>query len=129
MVSVVRLLLLVVLVVNTVPGLLWGQQTNSTHSLSNPATHKLQQLLAAQQQAVAQGNPDAVIATSQALSQEALDELAALHAERKRAQGQQAMMQRLKSQEQQLRSVLGQTFNDWGTAEARQQQYSNALKH
>ena len=129
MVFVVRLLLLVALVVNTVPGLLRAQQTNGTHSSSNPATDKLQQLLVAQQQAVVQGNPEAVIATSQALSQGALDELVAVHAEQKRAQGQQATMQKFKQREQQLRSLLGDAFNDWGTAEARQQRYGDALKH
>jgi tetratricopeptide (TPR) repeat protein len=133
MVSPARLALVFLLAVGTVSetrGQL-SQQANSRQSTAvvDSTTRKLQNLQNKQQEATSSGDPAAVMASSQALTALAMQQLEDVGSKIKRPSVSTAERQRLKVHEHQLRQILGSTFNDWGTAEAREQQYGEALKH
>jgi tetratricopeptide (TPR) repeat protein len=86
-------------------------------------------LLDRQQQATSSGDPATVAASSRALTELATQQIGDIHASQKRSGLSAGEVQRLKVREHQLRQVLANGFNDWGTAEAREQQYGEALKH
>jgi tetratricopeptide (TPR) repeat protein len=108
-----------------------SQSTNSRQSAVdiNSTNQKLHDLQNKQQVATSSGDPAAVIASSQALTALATQQLEDVSNRIKRASESTAEKQRLKVREHQLRQILGSSFNDWGTAEAREQQYAEALKH
>ena len=108
-----------------------SQPANSPQpaSVVDLATRKLQDLQNEQQKATSSGDPAAVMASSQALTALTMQQLEDVSSRIKRPSLSTAERQRLKVREHQLRLILGSTFNDWGTAEAREQQYVEALKH
>lgn len=133
MISTARLSLLFLLAVGTVSEARGqsSQQANSRQSATivDSPTRKLQDLQNEQQKAISSGNPTAVIASSQALTALTMQQLDDVSSSIKRPSVSTAERQRLKVREHQLRLILGSTFNDWGTAEAREHQYVEALKH
>src|ERR1700744_5262444 len=93
------------------------------------ATRELQQLLDAQQAATSTGDPGAVATSSEKLIALATQQMSIVTAERKQPGLPATKTAQLKVRERQLRQILSTSFNDWGTAEARQQQYQPALAH
>lgn len=85
--------------------------------------------MAKQREAIAEGNSSGVVASSRALIEIALDELAKVHSALKQVQRSSTAADRLASRERELRKILGSAFDDWGTAEARQRRYQEALAH
>ncbi len=110
-------------------GMAYGQSSSQPRVTSDTKTERLQNLLIKQQQAISQGDPVVVSASSQALTGAALEDLTEVRARLKRVQPSSTAAKQLAAREPQLRKILGSAFNDWGTAEARQQKYSDALKH
>ena len=96
---------------------------------SDPATQQLRQLIDAQQAAKQSGDAAQVIATSQALTEAAAQQETATTAALKQPHLPPEKARQLQKHEQQLQQVLSNGFNDWGTAEARQQQFQPALAH
>ena len=130
--SCVRRLLLSMLVTILLLGgaRIWPQEhANGATSASNNSTQQLQELLDKLQQATSSGNAAAVAASSQALITFATQKINETHAAQKRSGLSAEQAQRLKVRELQLRLILANGFNDWGTAEAREQRYGEALKH
>jgi tetratricopeptide (TPR) repeat protein len=99
-----------------------------TAQTSDTATQQLQQLIDAEQAARQSGDPAQVIAAAQRLTDLAAQQETATTAGLKQ-HPVPAKDQQLRHREGQLRQVLSNGFNDWGTAEARQQQYQTALAH
>src|ERR1700754_2947905 len=128
MAPVVRSLLLFWLIISW-SRILHGQAATQSQLSSEVEGRRLQDLIARQQQAVSLGDPASVITSSQALTELALDDLAKVHSDLKHVQQSSAAAGRLVARERQLRKILGSAFDDWGTAEARQQKYREALKH
>ncbi len=95
----------------------------------DPATQQLQQLIDAQQAAKQSGDAAKVIASSEKLTTVAAQQETATTAALKQPHLAPAKAQQLQKHEQQLRQVLSNGFNDWGTAEARRQQFQPALAH
>lgn len=105
-----------------------GQSLPVQSSVSNhQSLAQLQTLLDRQQQAISSGDSEAVITSSQALTQSALQQLSQTEAALKRSSLSTVQTQKLKAQQRQLRRVLANGCNDWGTAEAKQQRYDDAL--
>jgi tetratricopeptide (TPR) repeat protein len=107
-------------------------QPKSSATAQSPvskSTQSLQTLLDKQQRAISSGDPAAVAASSKALTQLAAQLIDEIHAARKRSGRSPEEVEGLKVRESQLTQVLANAFNDWGTAEAREQQYGEALKH
>jgi tetratricopeptide (TPR) repeat protein len=133
MISTARLSLLFLLTVGTVSEARGqsSQQASSRQSATvvDSATRKLQDLQNKQQEATSSGDPAAVMASSQALTTLTMQQLDDVSSRIKRPSVSTAEKQRLKVRERELRQILGSTFNDWGTAEAREQQYAEASKH
>jgi tetratricopeptide (TPR) repeat protein len=103
---------------------------SASQSLSSDAENRrLEDLLTRQRQTISQDDPSQVIASSQALTEVALDDLAQVHSNLKKVQQSSAAGKQLAAQERQLRKILGGAFDDWGTAEARQRRYREALGH
>lgn len=92
-------------------------------------TRKLQALQNKQRESTSSGDPAEVIASSQALTTLAMRQFEDVNARIKRPLGSTEERRYLKVREQQLRQILGSAFNDWGAAEAHEQQYVEALKH
>jgi Flp pilus assembly protein TadD len=88
---------------------------------------ELRELLDAQQRAILSGDSTAVAASSEALTNAALKEIGQIRRSLQHAGA--AAPQTLKIRERQPKKVLGDGFNDWGTAEARQRRYADALAH
>ena len=133
MVSIARLSLLLLLAVGTVSEA-HGQSSQPASArqsagVVDSATRKLQDLQNKQQEATSSGDPAAVMASSQALTTLAMQQLEEVNSRIKQPSASTAQRQRLKVRDHQLRQILGSTFNDWGTAEARERQYAEALKH
>jgi tetratricopeptide (TPR) repeat protein len=132
MVSIVRLSLMLLLAFGAVNEALGqsSQQASSKHPASalDAAAQKLQTLQSKQQEATSSGNPAAVMASSRALTTLAIQQLDDLSSRIKKSSSADER-QRLKVREHQLRRILGSGFNDWATAEAREQQFDEALKH
>ncbi|QNI30671.1 tetratricopeptide repeat protein [Alloacidobacterium dinghuense] len=93
------------------------------------ATQQLQQLIDADQTAKQSGDPAQVITASQKLTDLAAQQETATSRALKQSNLPPAKAQQLKHRNEQLHQVLSNGFNDWGTAEARQQQYQQALAH
>ena len=93
------------------------------------ATQQLQQLINEEQSVRQSGDPAQVIPAAQKLTEAAAQQEAATAAALKQPHLTPEKSQQLQQHEQQLRQVLSNGFNDWGTAEARQQQYQSALVH
>ena len=98
-------------------------------AVADSATQKLQDLQNKQQEAISSGDAAVVMASSQALTTLAMQQLEDVSSRIKRPSVSTAERQRLKAREHLLRQILGSSFNDWGTAEAREQQYVEALQH
>ena len=98
-------------------------------TVADSAAQKLQDLQNKQQEATSSGDPLAVTASSEALTSLALKQFKDVSSRINRPSVPTAEKQRLKVREHQLRQILGSGYNDWGTAEAHEQQYSEALKH
>jgi tetratricopeptide (TPR) repeat protein len=133
MISTARLSLLLLLALGTVSQS-HSQSSQRADSLQSAttidsATRRLQELQNNQQQAISSGDPAAVIASSQALTTLAMQQLGDVNSKIKSPSVSPAEKQRLRVRERQLRQILGSSFNDWGTGEAREQQYTEALKH
>jgi tetratricopeptide (TPR) repeat protein len=132
MVSIARFSLMLLLAFGTINEAL-GQSSRGASSkhpatVVDTATQKLQTLQNKQQEATSSGDPAAVMASSQALTTLAMQQLGELSSRIKRSSSADER-QRLKVREHQLRQILGSGFNDWATAEAREQQFDEALKH
>lgn len=129
--SVRRLPLPILIAILTVTGSrIWPQEhSNVGTSVSNNSTQRLQQLLDKQQKATSSGDSAAVAVSSRALIAFATQQIDENHAAQKRSGVSDEERQSLKLREQQLRLILANGFNDWGTAEAREQRYNEALKH
>jgi tetratricopeptide (TPR) repeat protein len=132
MISSTRLSLLLLLIFGTARDT--RAQTNPNSSPQSAAvadspTRKLQELEKKQQLATSSGDLGAVIASSQALTTLAIQQLDDVSSRMTRRSLPAAEKQQLKLREDKLRQILGSSFNDLGTAEAREQQYSEALKH
>ena len=133
MVSVLCLSLMLLLALGTVSEA--HSQSSQPASLrqsapvADSATKKLQDLQNKQQEATLSGDPAAVTASSQALTSLAMKQIEDVSSRIKHPSESTAEKQRLKVREHQLRQILGSGFNDWGTAEAHEQQYAEALKH
>jgi tetratricopeptide (TPR) repeat protein len=93
------------------------------------ATQQLQQLIDAQQAAKQSGDPAQVIAASGKLTDLAAQQVTATTDALNQPHLAPARTQQLKKREEQLGQILSNGFNDWGTAEARQQHYQQALAH
>ncbi|HEY1580689.1 MAG TPA: tetratricopeptide repeat protein [Terracidiphilus sp.] len=91
------------------------------------SSQQLQQLIDAEAAAKQSGDASQVFATSQKLIRLAAAEIKATRTALKQPHLTPVRTQRLRKREQQLREVLGDGYNDCGTAEARQQQYEHAL--
>jgi predicted Zn-dependent protease len=96
---------------------------------ADTAAQELQQLIGAQQAAKASGDPVQVANASQRLTESATQLMTSVSAELARRDLTSSETKQLNIRKQQLRQILGSGFNDWGTAEARQQQYEAALGH
>jgi tetratricopeptide (TPR) repeat protein len=106
------------------------QSSAAGHSpVKNDSTESLQALLDRQQRATSSADPAAVAASSQALTELAAQQIDETHAAQKRSGLSAEIAHGLKVREHQLRQILSNGFNDWGTAEAREQHYGEALKH
>jgi tetratricopeptide (TPR) repeat protein len=98
-------------------------------AVPDAATQQLQQLLDAQHTATQSGDAAQVASTSQKLTELATQQISAVSAALKQPDLTAARSGQFKVREHQLRQILSTSFNDWGTAEARQQQYQQALAH
>jgi tetratricopeptide (TPR) repeat protein len=96
---------------------------------ADPALQQLQQLIDVQQAAKNSGDLTQIAASSEKLTDAAARQMTAATAALKQPHIAAANIQQLKKRERQLREILSNGFNDWGTAEARQQQYQQALAH
>ena len=103
--------------------------TVSAQQAADTPTRQLQQLLDVQQAAKSTGDPATVAASSEKLSTLATQQMSMVTAARKQPGLSATKTAQLQVREQQLRQILSTSFNDWGTAEARQQQYQPALAH
>lgn len=92
-------------------------------------TQKLQQLIDTEQSARQSGDPAQVIAAAQKLTEAATQQETATTQALQQSHLTSAQSQQLRHREQQLREILSSGFNDWGTAEARQKEYQQALAH
>jgi tetratricopeptide (TPR) repeat protein len=105
-----------------------GQSSSDRRPIvDSQALRQLQTLLDRQQQATSSQNPDDVVASSQALTGFALRQLKRVDVALKQAPSSPSRTQNLRTQEHQLRQILANGFNDWGTAEAKRQQFGEAL--
>jgi tetratricopeptide (TPR) repeat protein len=95
----------------------------------DPATQQLQLLIDAQQVAKQSGDAAQVIGSSEKLTTVAAQQETATTAALKQPHLAPEKAQQFQKRKQQLHQVLSNGFNDWGTAEARQQQYQSALVH
>jgi len=95
----------------------------------NGATQRLQQLIDSEQSARQSGEPAQVIVAAEKLTAAAVQQETATAQALQQPNLAPAQSQQLKHLEQQLREVLSNGFNDWGTAEARQKEYQQALAH
>ncbi len=86
-------------------------------------------MLDRQQQATSSGDPAAVASSSQMLTELAAKQIDETHAAQKRSGLSAEQAKGLRVREHRLRQILANGFNDWGTAEAREQRYGDALKH
>ncbi|RZU39923.1 tetratricopeptide repeat protein [Edaphobacter modestus] len=128
MAPVVQFLQLFVLTIS-LSGALLGQSANQSPLSSDVETRRLQDQLAKQRQAISQGDPSQVIASSQTLTELAFEDLSKVHSDLKQVQRPSATAKQLAARERELRKILGSAFDDWGTAEARQRRYREALGH
>ena len=134
MISTACLSLMLLVAVGTVSQVR-GQATQrasseqSTAVVVDSATRKLQDLQNKQQEATLSGDPAAVMASSQALTTLAMQQFEDVSSKMKHPSAAAAERQRLKIRQHQLRQILGSAFDDWGTAEAHEQRYAEALKH
>ena len=96
---------------------------------TDATTQQLQQLIDKEQTARQSNDPTQVIAASEKLTALAAQQETATAEALKQPHLAPAQAQQLKKRDQQLHQVLSNGFNDWGTAEARQQQYQPALAH
>jgi len=103
--------------------------TVSAQQAADTPTRQLQQLLDVQQAAKSTGDPGAVATSSEKLITLATQQMSMVTAARKQPGLSATKTAQLQVREQQLRQILSTSFNDWGTAEARQQQYQPALAH
>jgi tetratricopeptide (TPR) repeat protein len=103
--------------------------TTPAQQIPDTATQQLQQLIDAQQTAKQSNDPVQVIASSEKLTDLAAQQVTATTEALKQTHLAPEKAQQLKRREQQLHQALSNGFNDWGTAEARQQQYQPALAH
>jgi tetratricopeptide (TPR) repeat protein len=103
--------------------------TTPAQQSPDPATQQLQQLIDDQQTAKQSNDPVQVIVSSEKLTGLAAQQLTATTDALNQSHLTPARAQQLKKREQQLGQILSNGFNDWGTAEARQQQYQPALAH
>jgi tetratricopeptide (TPR) repeat protein len=101
----------------------------SAQQAADTSTRQLQQLLDAQQAAKSTGDPGAVAVSSEKLIALATQQMSVVTAARKQPGFPPTKTAQLQVRERQLRQILSTSFNDWGTAEARQQQYQQALVH
>lgn len=93
------------------------------------ATQRLQLLIDAEQTARQSGDPAQVIAAAEKLTEAASQQMTATAEALRHPHLAPAQTQQLQHREQQLRQVLSNGFNDWGTAEAREKEYQQALTH
>ncbi len=101
-----------------------GSQGRQAGALAGaPQDDPIPALVAKQTEAIQVGNLAAVEAASLSLNAYALGELARLRAL------PDAQRNRLAAREDELQRVLASSYNDLGTAEARQQQYQDALSN
>lgn len=110
----------------------YAQQTQHAPSstLSGQLSSKLQLLWNSEQTAVHNGDADAVMTSAQQLSEEALHEIEGVRAKEQTVpHPSAAVLKALKIRENLLTKILASAFNDWGTAEARQRKYEEALAH
>jgi tetratricopeptide (TPR) repeat protein len=101
----------------------------SAQQAADTPTRQLQQLLDAQQAAKSTGDPATVATSSEKLIALATQQMSMVTAARKQPGLSATKTAQLQVRERQLREILSTSFNDWGTAEARQQQYQQALAH
>jgi tetratricopeptide (TPR) repeat protein len=97
--------------------------------LSDTATVELQHLLDAEQAARNSGDPAQVAASAQKLTQAAEQQVKATTSALAQSNLSPSRKKQLQIRQRQLRQILSSGFNDWGTAEARQQQYAQALEY
>jgi tetratricopeptide (TPR) repeat protein len=99
----------------------------STQNSANTAQQSLQVLIEEQRAAIKADDPALVATASQKLVSATLQQLQNLS----HISGSLTTLQtkQLEVQKKQLRQLLSSSLNDWGTAEARQQQYRQALEH
>jgi tetratricopeptide (TPR) repeat protein len=101
----------------------------SAQQAADTSTRQLQQLLDAQQAAKSAGDPATVATSSEKLITLAAQQMSMVTTAREQPGLSATKTAQLQVREQQLRQILSTSFNDWGTAEARQQQYQPALAH
>lgn len=107
-----------------------GQSSSDRRSVvDSQALAQLQKLLDRQRHATYSQNPDDVVASSQTLTKFAKQLLKRIDVALKQAPSSPARTRDLRTQEHQLRQILANGFNDWGTAEAKQKQFGEALYH
>jgi Flp pilus assembly protein TadD len=104
-------------------------QSQSSDAAIDKSAQRLQMLLDKQQRATSSRDPAAVAASSKAITELAAQLIGETRAARRRSGLSLEEVQRLTMRESQLKQVLANGFNDWGTAEAREQKYGKALKH
>lgn len=96
---------------------------------SDAASQELQQSIDAQRAAKNSGDPIQVAATSGKLADQLTQQITKATAALSEPNLSSASTAALKSRQQQLSQLLSSTYNDWGTAEALQRQYPQALSH
>ena len=107
-----------------------GQTRPAASSASgSQSLAQLQRLLDRQQQAISSGDPEAVIGSSRALTESGNRQFRETSAALKHVSLSAAQAKNLKERQRQLRELLANGFNDWGTAEAKLQRYDDALRH
>lgn len=104
-----------------------GQSSSAV--VDDPEFEQLQKLLDQQQRATASGNPDAVVVSSQSLTRLAIRQFHKVDTALKHSEGSASQMRSLRERERQLRQILSNGFNDWGTSDAKRGQYGDALHH
>lgn len=92
-------------------------------------TTELQRLINAEQAARDSGDPSQVISAAQKLTDAAKQQIQTTETALKQPNLTPAKKKQLQTREHLLREVLSTGLNDWGTAEARQRQYAQALEH
>ena len=112
---------------NILPAL--AQSAPAAGKAAPVSDQELQHLIDAQQAAVSSGDPAQVAGASQQLTTLAAQQMSMVTAALKQPNLPAAKAGQLKTREQQLRQLLSNSFNNWGTAEARQHQYQSALAH